>query len=139
MEINEQPEENTDFAEKTLSNSLGLVQARSENEMTIVIDLDGTIVPQALGSEDLLGHEPHPGARETIAALRRLKIKVIIWTARGEGMRQMTEYWLQSRNIDYDELRLDKPAANIYIDDKALRFTSWSDVVSKILLPKELL
>jgi hypothetical protein len=128
-------------AENPLMNALGLVHASTEKDTqtTIVVDLDGTIIPHALDSEDLLGHEPFPGARETIHAIRKLGVKVIIWTARGEEMRSMTEYWLSSRNIEFDELRLDKPKANLYIDDKALRFTSWSDVIQKVLMPKKLL
>jgi hypothetical protein len=116
--------------------NLSLSEFKSVDPLTVVIDLDGVIVPASLSDDDLLGREPVVGARETISALMKMGVKVIIWTARGEAMRTMTEYWLSSRNIPFDELRLDKPRATIYIDDKAWRFRSWSEIIEKLLVPQ---
>jgi hypothetical protein len=36
--------------------------------------------------------------------------------------------WLQRNNIEFDELYFGKPWADIYIDDNALRFSSWDQI-----------
>ncbi len=36
--------------------------------------------------------------------------------------------WLARHGIEYDEIHFGKPHAQIYIDDNALRFESWSAI-----------
>ena len=40
----------------------------------------------------------------------------------------MTLDWLDRFHIEFDEIHFGKPHADVYIDDNALRFTSWADI-----------
>ena len=41
---------------------------------------------------------------------------------------QVTLEWLARHGIPYDEIYFGKPWADVYVDDNALRFTSWDDI-----------
>lgn len=108
--------------------------------MRICIDLDGVICKLRLPDQSYADVEPVPGA---IGKLRELKAAghyLIICTARHmktcEGnvgrvvARQgaVTLEWLAKHGIEYDEIHFGKPHAQVYIDDNALRFSSWSEI-----------
>jgi hypothetical protein len=41
--------------------------------------------------------------------------------------------WLDKNNIPYDEIIFGKPLADIYIDDKACKFTdNWNEIFEEI-------
>ncbi len=46
---------------------------------------------------------------------------------------KLTLEWLDRYEIEYDEIYFGKPNAQIYLDDRALRFTSWADVTDEVL------
>lgn len=106
----------------------------------IAIDLDGTICPIKRPDQSYADLPPHPGAAERIRELRRAGYYVIILTARNMGtcegnlgrvmknVGRLTLNWLEEHGIEYDEIYFGKPNADLYIDDRALRFTSWPDV-----------
>jgi capsule biosynthesis phosphatase len=116
--------------------------------MRVVIDLDGTICSlkeQGQTYEDVV---PLRGA---IAALRKLKEsghEIIIHTARNmktcEGnvgkvmanVGKITLDWLHKYKIPYDEIVFGKPNGDIYIDDKALLFSEWSDAMQQLEVGK---
>lgn len=105
--------------------------------MRIVIDLDGTICPVRRGSQKYSELQPYPGAVERIRRWRAEGHYVIISTARnmqtcqgnvGRVMRnvgKVTLDWLAEHGIEYDEIYFGKPNADIYIDDRAMRFEAW--------------
>jgi hypothetical protein len=39
----------------------------------------------------------------------------------------LTLNWLEKYEIPYDEIYFGKPNGQIYIDDRALRFSTWDD------------
>jgi hypothetical protein len=41
--------------------------------------------------------------------------------------------WLDEHGIEYDEIHFGKPNADLYIDDRAHRFTAWSEVTVEII------
>ncbi len=114
-------------------------------KMRIVVDLDGTICPIKGTGESYADLPVLPGAAERIAALRRNGHYIIIQTARNMATRQanvgqvikhvgkITLDWLERHGIEYDEIHFGKPNADIYIDDRALRFTDWADITDEAL------
>jgi capsule biosynthesis phosphatase len=36
--------------------------------------------------------------------------------------------WLEKHGIEYDEIFFGKPWAQVYIDDNAMRFSSWEEI-----------
>ncbi len=108
--------------------------------MRICIDLDGVICSLRSKNESYAELTPIEGSVEKLRALRAAGHIIIIYTARHmrtcEGnvgkvlARQglVTLDWLQRNNIEFDELYFGKPWADIYIDDNALRFSSWDQI-----------
>lgn len=81
-----------------------------------------------------------PGAVDKLRQLKTAGHYLIINTARHmktcEGnvgrviakQGAVTLDWLARHKIEYDEIHFGKPHAQIYIDDNALRFESWSAI-----------
>lgn len=90
-------------------------------------DLDGTICSPRPGDYDQA--EPFPDVVEEIHRLRAAGHRIKIWTARGTetgiDWRATTEDQLARWGVPYDELGFGKPAADIYIDDRAINAVSW--------------
>jgi len=108
--------------------------------LRISIDLDGTICPLKRPDQSYADLEVLPGAAERIRAFRAEGHYVIIQTARhmatcesnlGKVLRRVgkiTLDWLEEHGIEYDEIYFGKPNAEIYIDDRALRFHDWNEI-----------
>ena len=106
--------------------------------MRICIDLDGVICRLKEPGQNYADLEPVDGAVEKLRGLKAAGHYLIICTARHmktcEGnpgaalARQglVTLDWLKRHGIEYDEIHFGKPHAQVYIDDNALRFESWS-------------
>jgi capsule biosynthesis phosphatase len=112
--------------------------------MRIVVDLDGTICHLRHQDESYSQVQPVPGA---VASLKRLKEEgheIIIYTARNMKTQQgntgkvianigsTTMDWLKKHQVPYDEIIFGKPYGDLYIDDLAVPFTNWEDVMYKI-------
>lgn len=116
--------------------------------MRIVIDLDGTICPIKQPHQNYSDLAPLPGAAEKIAQLKAQGHYIIIATARnmetcqsnvGKVMKnvgKLTLEWLDRHKIEYDEIYFGKPNADIYIDDRAIRFANWDDITEEELQTK---
>lgn len=108
--------------------------------MRIALDLDGTICPIKEPNQSYAELEPMPGAAKKIQSLREHGHYIIILTARnmatcegnlGKVMKnvgKLTLDWLERYEIEYDEIYFGKPNAEIYIDDRAIRFLNWSEI-----------
>ncbi len=113
--------------------------------MRIVIDLDGTICPIKQKHQHYSELQPLPGAVEKLREIKELGHYIIIMTARnmatqeanlGKVMKnigKVTLDWLEQYQIPYDEIHFGKPNANLYIDDRALRFQSWDKINEELL------
>jgi hypothetical protein len=113
---------------------------------TIGVDFDGTLCDFAypgIGS-------PKPGAKEALAAFRKMGYRVVIWTCRtchyhydifGGDPNQPTlerpfviemKEWLDRHGFEYDEIddgSRGKLHAALYIDDKGIRFDdNWPEI-----------
>lgn len=108
--------------------------------MRICIDLDGVLCEVKGPDESYADVRPIAGAAEALATLRRHGHTVIINTARHmkstDGnvglvlarVGPVTLNWLEAHGMEYDEIHFGKPFADLYIDDNALRFTTWSEI-----------
>jgi capsule biosynthesis phosphatase len=116
--------------------------------MRIAIDLDGTICALKKPQESYAELQPLPGAVDRIRALRGMGHYIIILTARnmatcqsnvGKVMKnvgKITLDWLEQHGVEYDEIYFGKPNAEIYLDDRGIRFTDWS-LITDNLIAKE--
>jgi capsule biosynthesis phosphatase len=106
----------------------------------ICVDLDGVICMLKREGQSYADPEPLPGAAEKLRALRAEGHVIILHTARHmkttganvgavvARVGHITLEWLARNGIEYDEIYFGKPWADVYIDDNALRFTSWNDI-----------
>ena len=113
-----------------------------ENEKQIAIDFDGVIHANSKGFFDgTIYDEPVPGSAAALQYLHDLGYVLIIFTAKAKPNRplinnmtgiELIKEWLHK----YDMLRYvsditaEKPRAKFYIDDKAIKFTNWLDVLN---------
>lgn len=118
--------------------------------MRICIDLDGVISKLKQGSEAYSELVP---VEDCISKIRDLKAQghyIIIYTARhmktcngnlglvNAKITQITLDWLKKYEIPFDEIYFGKPYADLYIDDNAFRFNSWSEIdITNLPLPHE--
>ena len=94
---------------------------------TYCFDLDGTLCTNTEGEYEAA--RPQPWAIERVNALKRAGHTIVIFTARGTttgiDWRPETERQLAEWGVEYDELILGKPYADVYVDDKALHADAW--------------
>ncbi len=110
----------------------------------VAIDFDGVIAEYDgwKGEDHFL--PPKPGAREAIDILRSHGIKVIIWTCRNNE--PVLSAYLEKYGIGFDAINADvhpdiqspddnsrKVVADVYLDDRGIRFTDWDSSVELIL------
>jgi uncharacterized HAD superfamily protein len=99
--------------------------------MQLIIDLDGCICSEEKTFSRSLA-KPIPGAKEVLDELKNQGHIIIIYSARSWNEYEMTIQWLKDNQISYDQVILGKPVGDYWIDDRAIRFTSWSEIKEKI-------
>jgi len=115
--------------------------------MTIVVDLDGTILEFDMEKWQKHEHnyygEPKPGAIETLHKLRAMGHRIVIQTCRINNVHINKKYGIGDLNrrvhrilrlhqIPYDEVWIDKgkPLGSLYIDDRGFRLEdNWHEVL----------
>jgi len=114
----------------------------------ILIDFDQVIHKYSVGwLEGIIYDEPIPGAKEAIDKFRKDGYEIIIFTSRlieeahgEEGTKnqiKMINEWLEKHDIKVDGLTCHKLPAQIYIDDRGLRFEGvWNDEFYKKVISK---
>jgi len=98
-------------------------------EKIIAIDMDGTICSINDKYQDC---ELLEGARESINHIKKKGYKVYIHTGRHILNAEITIKWLIDNKIEYDHIVFGKPPAKYYIDDKAIKFDNWKNVLKTI-------
>ena len=97
---------------------------------TIAVDFDGVIHAYTKGWRGgIIYDDPVPGAREAIAKLRERGLAVVVHTACTRDPNQVMQ-WLLEHGIHVDAVSVLKPPAIAYIDDRAIRFTNWRDILN---------
>lgn len=98
---------------------------------TIMVDLDGVLCSEESFFDRPLA-QPIVGAREALRRLRAAGYTVVIYTARSWGECRVTQEWLRQHGFEYDGLHMGKPVADLWIDDRAIRFSNWPEVLATI-------
>ena len=113
--------------------------------MRIAIDLDGVICPIKRPDQSYADLEPLPGAVARIRQLREAGHYIIITTARNmatcesnlgkviKNVGKLTLDWLERYGVEYDEIHFGKPNAEVYLDDRAIRFSTWQEITGELL------
>ena len=114
-----------------------------EMRFIVAVDFDGVIHKYSQGYHDGSIYDgPMEGAKETMAFLKSLGVVTIIHSARscakeivngkGEthtspGQLEDMLAWLHEHEIEYSSVwvGLGKPIAHVYLDDRALLFSTW--------------
>ena len=89
---------------------------------TYCFDLDGTLCTQS--GTDYEAALPMPDRIAQVNHLFEAGNEILIFTARGSGtgidQENLTRHQLKIWNVKYHKLILGKPAADFYIDDRAI-------------------
>lgn len=99
------------------------------DDHVIAVDLDGTVCTI---NEDYSRCELIPGTLEGLKRLKEKGFRIYICTGRHINQYEPTIAWLVAHKVPYDHIIFGKPPAKYYIDDRAIPFTSWDDVLEKI-------
>lgn len=114
-----------------------------QDKNNIAIDFDGVIHNFDKGYYDGTCYgDPLPGALDAIKELSK-KYNIIIYSSKClpdrplvnglNGKQLVTEWLTKYKVLKYiRDITHVKPRAMVYIDDKALRFTSWNDVMKQL-------
>ncbi len=110
-------------------------------QKAICIDFDGVIHRYSKGWQDgSIYDPPMEGARDQMEKMVKNGYKLVIFTTRlnpevnedtNLEKNKMTK-WLSENGFElnkhYHDITAVKPNALVYIDDRALRFTNWTDI-----------
>jgi len=108
--------------------------------MRICIDIDGVIAAFRKPDETYSDCRLIDGAKEKIEKLFSNGHYIMLFTARHmktcngnaaltvSKIGKITLDWLEKHQIPYHEIHFGKPWADVYIDDNALRFSSWKEI-----------
>lgn len=101
----------------------------TDNTKTVCFDLDGTLCTNTYGEYDTA--EPFPWAIERLNALAEAGHRIVVFTARGTATgidwTDVTRGQLDSWGVRYDDVKLGKPSADVYVDDRAVHTTAWRE------------
>ena len=99
---------------------------------TLAIDFDGVLHDDKHPLEGKSLGPPIQDARNAICYLRNeLGHKIIIFSVKPPDI---IEDWLHYYEIPFDRITMQKPIADLYLDDKAVRFSSWDIFLRTISL-----
>lgn len=96
--------------------------------MIYCFDIDGTLCTNTHGEYEKA--EPFPEVIARVNALYAEGHRIVLYTARGSATaidwREVTERQLREWGLQYHELFLGKPNADLYVDDRAQNAADWS-------------
>ena len=105
---------------------------KQEHELNwLGIDLDKTIAHNSPHPDYAL-LEPIDGAREALQSLSKGGWRITIYTARHWQDYDIICEWLNKYKIPYDQVVCGKLFCRWMIDDKAIHFDSWDNVLKQI-------
>ena len=95
-------------------------------KQTVVFDFDGVIHSYSSGwqGHDVIPDPPVPGIREAIQEVRQAGYEVLVCSTRCANTQGFgaVKIYLAEHDIEVDGIRVDKPPAICYIDDRAICF-----------------
>ena len=99
---------------------------------TIACDFDGVIHDWAHPKPGRKMGLPMPGTKEALELLKSAGYKILIHSCnRPQVIRDFMSYYA----LPYDSIweSQGKPVADVYLDDKGLRFETWNETLAAIL------
>ncbi|MEM0465204.1 MAG: adenylyltransferase/cytidyltransferase family protein [Candidatus Pacearchaeota archaeon] len=148
----EEGKSTTEIIERILSLYSNKDEAEKEEEnLTLLVDIDGTICPQVKKGQGYNNLEPFKDAIETINKLYDEGFRIILYTSRFMGYNKgdilkiyrekgnvYIEDQLKKWGLKYHELYLGKPQSDIIIDDRALFFErDWKKIYKECIKLKQ--
>ena len=103
------------------------------HQKTIAIDFDGVIHEYSLGwGNGSIYDQPMPGTFAALQALKEKGYKIVVFSTRAKEQKDDITTWLKCFDLAQyvDEVTHEKPRAFAYIDDRAIRFTNWRDMLN---------
>ena len=109
---------------------LNLKTKKMKENKTICLDFDGVIHRYKNGYGDgSIYDKPNGGAIDGITELVDIGFEVVICSARPD-LKEIG-YWLKKYGLKRKvKITNKKPIAIAYIDDRAIRFTNWTDLMN---------
>jgi len=104
---------------------------RTKNKVVIAIDVDDTAIFSE-GPPFYKNGKPLNGAVEAINALVEKGCTVDFHTARHASLYDLTHKQLVDAGFKFRALHMGKVLADIYIDDRAMRFENWETILEQI-------
>jgi len=99
--------------------------------MKLIIDIDGTICEEKRQFSRSLA-KPLPDAINSLKLLKKKGCILILYSARTRAEYEMTFNWLKTNDVPFDQLILGKPEGDYWIDDRAIKFTNWKNILEQI-------
>lgn len=120
-------------------------------QKTILVDIDGTLCPQAKKGEGYDNIQYYPEAIATINRLYDEGFRIILYTSRfmgynkgdvlkiyREGGCEYVKKQLEKCGLKYHELHMGKPQSDLIIDDRALFYDSdWKKIYQECIKLKQ--
>ena len=112
-------------------------------KLTIAIDVDGTVAESSnidfSGVDknpcELMKARPIKGALEAVKELYRQGHKIVFYSSRNHGSKEVTKKWLKKYGFPFHHVVMEKFVAHVYIDDRALNGCNWKYVMKEIKKP----
>lgn len=104
------------------ANNLYYLFGWDKKSMDVYVDIDGTLTLECdgWGDEVFSTRTPRYDVIEKVNQIAENNHKVVIWTARREIDREVTEKWLNRHGVKYDKVVFGKPMFDWYICDKSI-------------------
>lgn len=103
--------------------------------MKIAVDFDNVIYNHdGIWRGGKLSRGPIPGAIEALQQLTTAGHIIIINSTRNwsKKHRERIAVWLEANLIPYHKISIHKPNADLYIDDKAIKFQDWGSILARM-------
>lgn len=105
-----------------------------KRQLVLAIDFDHTIADTAHPIEGRKMGPPIEGAKEALSQIRAAGHKIIIHSCNNpKAIRDWMAYYEIPYHYIWDEKG--KPICDYYIDDRAITFTTWQEVITKLNAP----
>lgn len=103
------------------------------DKRVIAIDFDGVTHDYKNPIKGRRMGEPIKGTQEALVSLKDKGYRIVIHSvwADSNGSKTIADF-MKYYNLPFDEITNIKPHAEYYIDDRAIKFTSWEDVLKQI-------
>lgn len=101
--------------------------AADKRQVTVAVDLDGTLAKMYTKFDPEKIEDPRPGAKEAMELLREKGCLILINTVRGN--KKLVKEWLEKHDIEFDHINFnpnqpegasDKLIADFYVDDRSV-------------------